>query len=127
MFPQRTAPPQTRGSFQVKGAPLQVKGAPTQGRGAPTQGRSASTQVRSASTQGRGLPVQGRLRPPPGALRPPPAQVRALYSFQVEEEDELGFGVGDVIEVLDSSDASWWTGRLRGRSGLFPANYTTPL
>ncbi|XP_076607663.1 GRB2-related adapter protein 2a [Chaetodon auriga] len=54
-------------------------------------------------------------------------QVKALYDFTAEEDDELGFCAGDVIEVLDRSDASWWKGRLRGKSGLFPANYTIQL
>lgn len=54
-------------------------------------------------------------------------QVVALYDFRAEEDDELGFGAGDVIEVLDRSDASWWKGRLRGKTGLFPANYTNPM
>lgn len=54
-------------------------------------------------------------------------QVKALYNFTAEEDDELGFSAGDVIEVLDCSDESWWKGRLRGKSGLFPANYTTQL
>ncbi|XP_029015376.1 GRB2-related adapter protein 2a [Betta splendens] len=54
-------------------------------------------------------------------------QVKALYNFVAEEDDELGFCAGDVIEVLDRSDASWWKGRLRGKSGLFPANYTIQL
>ncbi|XP_056144021.1 GRB2-related adapter protein 2a [Lampris incognitus] len=54
-------------------------------------------------------------------------QVKALYNFVAEEEDELGFHAGDVIEVLDRSDASWWKGRLHGKSGLFPANYTLLL
>lgn len=53
--------------------------------------------------------------------------VKALYDFIAEEDDELGFCVGDVIEVLDRSDPSWWRGKLRGTSGLFPANYTTLL
>ncbi|KAM4716840.1 GRB2-related adapter protein 2a [Anableps anableps] len=52
-------------------------------------------------------------------------QVRALYDFTAEEDDELGFCAGDIIEVLDRSDQAWWKGRLRGQSGLFPANYTT--
>uniref|UniRef100_A0A3Q2PLF3 Osteoclast-stimulating factor 1 n=1 Tax=Fundulus heteroclitus TaxID=8078 RepID=A0A3Q2PLF3_FUNHE len=51
-------------------------------------------------------------------------RVRALYDFTAEEDDELGFCAGDVIDVLDRSDQSWWRGRLRGQSGLFPANYT---
>uniref|UniRef100_A0A3Q2QR74 Osteoclast-stimulating factor 1 n=1 Tax=Fundulus heteroclitus TaxID=8078 RepID=A0A3Q2QR74_FUNHE len=58
--------------------------------------------------------------------RPSAVQVRALYDFTAEEDDELGFCAGDVIDVLDRSDQSWWRGRLRGQSGLFPANYTIP-
>ncbi|MCJ8739710.1 hypothetical protein PDJAM_G00050330 [Pangasius djambal] len=54
-------------------------------------------------------------------------QVKALYDFTAEEEDELGFNTGDIIEVLDRSDASWWRGRLRGNVGLFPANYTAQI
>uniref|UniRef100_A0A3B3VI81 Osteoclast-stimulating factor 1 n=1 Tax=Poecilia latipinna TaxID=48699 RepID=A0A3B3VI81_9TELE len=54
-------------------------------------------------------------------------QVRALYNFTAEEDDELGFCAGDIIEVLDRSDQAWWRGRLRGQSGLFPANHTAPI
>ncbi|XP_048848397.1 growth factor receptor-bound protein 2-like isoform X2 [Brienomyrus brachyistius] len=54
-------------------------------------------------------------------------QVRALYDFMAEEADELGFCAGEILEVLDWSDPSWWKGRLQGRTGLFPANYTMPI
>uniref|UniRef100_H3AQZ5 GRB2 related adaptor protein 2a n=1 Tax=Latimeria chalumnae TaxID=7897 RepID=H3AQZ5_LATCH len=61
----------------------------------------------------------------------PPSQrvrfVRALYQFVAEEGDELGFRCGDIIEVLDSSDPSWWKGRFRGQVGLFPVNYVQPI
>ncbi|XP_038138403.1 GRB2-related adapter protein 2a [Cyprinodon tularosa] len=82
----------------------------------------------------------GRSSPVPSACHPrrisetmpPPTrsstvQVRALYDFTAEEDDELGFSAGDIIEVLDRSDNSWWKGRLRGQSGLFPANYTVQI
>uniref|UniRef100_A0A6I8N7R4 GRB2 related adaptor protein 2 n=1 Tax=Ornithorhynchus anatinus TaxID=9258 RepID=A0A6I8N7R4_ORNAN len=46
---------------------------------------------------------------------------------QAVEDDELGFRSGDVVEVLDSSDPSWWTGLLHSRLGLFPANYVVPM
>lgn len=50
-----------------------------------------------------------------------------MYDFSAEEKDELNFSSGDIIEVLDQSDPSWWKGRLRGRVGLFPSNYTNPV
>ncbi|XP_055769183.1 GRB2-related adapter protein-like [Salvelinus fontinalis] len=54
-------------------------------------------------------------------------QVRAQYDFNAEEKDELSFKAGDVIEVLECSDMSWWKGRLRGQTGVFPSNYTNPV
>uniref|UniRef100_A0A3P9HEX6 Osteoclast-stimulating factor 1 n=1 Tax=Oryzias latipes TaxID=8090 RepID=A0A3P9HEX6_ORYLA len=73
-----------------------------------------------------------RSPPPPWRHRRAELQSRrptswALYDFTAEEADELGFCVGDVIEVMDRSDPSWWRGRLQGRTGLFPANYTVVL
>ncbi|XP_070684159.1 GRB2-related adapter protein 2b [Pempheris klunzingeri] len=54
-------------------------------------------------------------------------QVRALYSFHAEDSDELEFNAGDIIEVLDCSEEAWWKGQLRGKTGLFPSNYTKPI
>lgn len=76
-------------------------------------------------------PISAALPRRPSEPLPPPqrsvAQVRALYDFTAEESDELPFNAGDIIEVVDRSDPSWWTGKLRGKSGLFPANYTELL
>uniref|UniRef100_A0A6Q2YBG4 Osteoclast-stimulating factor 1 n=1 Tax=Esox lucius TaxID=8010 RepID=A0A6Q2YBG4_ESOLU len=58
-----------------------------------------------------------------GGLR----QVKARYDFIAEEVDELSFRAGDIIEVLECSDMSWWRGRLMGQTGLFPTNYTHPV
>lgn len=82
---------------------------------------------------GRSSPVNSSVPPRrTSETMPPPqrvsmAQVKALYDFKAEEDDELGFCTGDVIEVFDRSDPSWWKGKLRGKSGLFPANYTVLL
>ncbi|XP_072549707.1 GRB2-related adapter protein 2a [Salminus brasiliensis] len=54
-------------------------------------------------------------------------QVKAMFDFTAEEDDELGFSAGDVIEVIDRSDTSWWKGRLHGKVGLFPANYIVQI
>ncbi|KAI4879737.1 hypothetical protein NFI96_023396 [Prochilodus magdalenae] len=96
----------------------------------PQQNKRGSLEER-AHTMGRSSPVSNPAAPrrtsdtlpaPRSAI-----QVKALYDFTAEEDDELGFNTGDIIEVLDRSDASWWRGRLRGSVGLFPANYTAQL
>lgn len=49
----------------------------------------------------------------------------ALYSFAGEESGDLPFRKGDVITILKKSESQddWWTGRVNGREGIFPANY----
>ncbi|KAK2857521.1 hypothetical protein Q7C36_005440 [Tachysurus vachellii] len=75
----------------------------------------------------------GPLGPPkcPANMFPPPQasllKVKALYDFIAEEQDELNFSAGDIIEVVDQSESFWWVGRVRGRTGLFPTNYIIPL
>lgn len=69
--------------------------------------------------------------PRPAETLPPPQasmlKVKALYDFIAEEQDELNFRAGDIIEVVDQPESFWWVGQLRGRTGLFPTNYITPL
>lgn len=52
-------------------------------------------------------------------------QARALYTFEGEEEGDLGFNKGDVINIIKKSESSndWWTGEMNGNEGIFPANY----
>jgi hypothetical protein len=54
-------------------------------------------------------------------------QCRALYEYNGAQEDELSFREGDVIELVDSGHADWWLGRLRGKQGVFPANYVEKM
>ncbi|KAL1925184.1 uncharacterized protein VTP21DRAFT_67 [Calcarisporiella thermophila] len=70
--------------------------------------------------------------PPPPAPRvarePPKEYVIALYDYTGEEGD-LSFRKDDKIEIVEKTQSTndWWTGRLNGKTGLFPANYVAQL
>ena len=49
--------------------------------------------------------------------------VKALFDFTPQEEGELAFKRGDIIEVVEKDDPNWWKGKLGGNEGLFPSNY----
>ncbi|KAM8876244.1 unconventional myosin-Ie isoform 2-T2 [Synchiropus picturatus] len=74
-------------------------------------------------------------RPPPGGGRPKPApkpkphvpQCKALYAYDAQDTDELSFNADDVIDIVKEDASGWWTGRLRGKQGLFPNNYVTKI
>lgn len=54
-----------------------------------------------------------------------PCKVRALYSWSGESMQDLGFVEGDIIEVLNTGDGDWWTGKLQRNKtvGVFPRNF----
>ncbi|KAG2109626.1 uncharacterized protein F5147DRAFT_691601 [Suillus discolor] len=49
----------------------------------------------------------------------------ALYDFNAVEAGDLSFSKGDVILVTKKSDSTddWWTGKIGGKEGIFPANF----
>ncbi|XP_058809032.1 mitogen-activated protein kinase kinase kinase 10 isoform X2 [Phymastichus coffea] len=52
----------------------------------------------------------------------------ALYDYIAQGEDELSLQRGEIVEVLSkdskiSGDEGWWTGKIRGKVGIFPANF----
>ena len=53
--------------------------------------------------------------------------VRAIYSLDTVAEGELEFKEGDQIEVLREDPSGWWEGRLNGKVGRFPSNYTSTV
>jgi len=51
-------------------------------------------------------------------------QVRALYDFDAQNETDLSFKEGDIINVLDTTDPSgWYKGEVGGVEGFFPSNF----
>uniref|UniRef100_A0A665VVN1 Osteoclast-stimulating factor 1 n=1 Tax=Echeneis naucrates TaxID=173247 RepID=A0A665VVN1_ECHNA len=74
-------------------------------------------------------------RPPPGGGRPKPApkpkpqvpQCKALYAYDAQDTDELSFNADDIIDIIKEDASGWWSGRLRGKQGLFPNNYVTKI
>ncbi|KAK9386957.1 hypothetical protein V1515DRAFT_602454 [Lipomyces mesembrius] len=58
-----------------------------------------------------------------------PCLCKALYSWSGEQEDDLGFVEGDIIECLHSGDGQWWFGRLQRNKvvGNFPSNFVTMI
>lgn len=83
--------------------------------------------LRMASTR-----LDGPLRPPAsskpnfgGAAKTNATQAIALYTFKGEQGGDLPFAKGDVIDIVEKSNSTddWWTGRINGQVGIFPANY----
>lgn len=48
---------------------------------------------------------------------------RARFSYDPKHEDELRLEKDDVIENIEEAEDGWFKGSLKGRVGLFPANF----
>ncbi|KAK7115759.1 unconventional myosin-Ie-like isoform X2 [Littorina saxatilis] len=78
-----------------------------------------------------------KARPSPGSGRPKPTpkpklepqlpKASCLYAYDAQDTDELSFNEGDVINIIKEDDSGWWRGKLRGKEGLFPANYVQKM
>lgn len=88
----------------------------------PDQGAAG---VRRQTTS-RPAPAGGRPKPQPKP-KPQVPQCKALYAYDAQDTDELSFNANDVIDIIKEDPSGWWTGRLRGKQGLFPNNYVTKI
>uniref|UniRef100_A0A8C4W6H9 Myosin IE n=1 Tax=Gopherus evgoodei TaxID=1825980 RepID=A0A8C4W6H9_9SAUR len=102
------------------------------GSGAPkTSGPGSGTTVSGqrrhhGQTTNRPPPAGGRPKPQPKP-KPQVPQCRALYAYDAQDTDELSFNANDIIDIIKEDPSGWWTGRLRGKQGLFPNNYVTKI
>lgn len=71
-------------------------------------------------------PIPGGGRPRP-FLKPSQIRVKAVYDYQSQDVDELSLKEGDLIDLIKEHPGGWWQGRLKGKEGLFPANYVLKL
>ena len=54
-------------------------------------------------------------------------QVKAIYSFDAEANDELSFECGAIITIVSDASKDWWEGTLDGRTGIFPKSYVSSI
>ncbi|KZT36043.1 DUF500-domain-containing protein [Sistotremastrum suecicum HHB10207 ss-3] len=63
----------------------------------------------------------------PSISEPPGKNGRAiaLYDYNAQQSGDLSFKKGDVIIIVEKTGSShdWWTGRVNGKKGIFPANF----
>ncbi|KFP82991.1 Intersectin-1, partial [Acanthisitta chloris] len=60
---------------------------------------------------------------PKSAAVPSVCQVIGMYDYTAQNDDELAFNKGQIINVLNKEDPDWWKGEVNGHVGLFPSNY----
>ncbi|KAM4829538.1 unconventional myosin-Ie [Thomomys bottae] len=77
-------------------------------------------------TTSRPAPAGGRPKPQPKP-KPQVPQCKALYAYDAQDTDELSFNANDIIDIIKEDPSGWWTGRLRGKQGLFPNNYVSKI
>jgi hypothetical protein len=50
-----------------------------------------------------------------------------LWAYPGDDESDLSFAAGDIIEIVEETNADWWTGRVHGKQGLMPSSYVEKL
>lgn len=49
------------------------------------------------------------------------------FSYAADNDDELSLDTGDIVEVLGEEEDGWWSGTLKGKTGVFPNNFVEEI
>jgi len=85
-----------------------------------------SGNVGGAQTNGGVAPAANVTSGPPPSLPRPEGRVyKAIYDYQAQDDDEIGFIEGDLIINCEPIDEGWMQGmhKKSGQVGMLPANY----
>ncbi|KAJ5288938.1 hypothetical protein N7478_001968 [Penicillium angulare] len=90
-----------------------------------TAGGVTPSPTGSFSSAAKSKPAPPPPRAKPAHLSKPAETVTALYDYEAQAHGDLGFSAGEVIEIITRTENTneWWTGKVAGREGQFPANY----
>lgn len=95
--------------------------------GESSLGRANSTGGNWGAAAKAKKPAPPPPKPKPARLSgaPPAETATALYDYEAQAEGDLSFVTGDIIEIVQrtQNDNEWWSGKIRGKQGQFPANY----
>ncbi|CAB1330781.1 unnamed protein product, partial [Coregonus sp. 'balchen'] len=73
------------------------------------------------------IPYPSHLTPPSSPL--PDSLVVAIYSYEPNHSDDLGFEKGDKLKILNKDDPEWFMAEslITGQKGFIPYNFVAPL
>lgn len=120
---------------QKETGPIAVRVSPAFGSNAPIQLSTPTPRSAWAERQ----PAAKPKAPPKPPLPPKPAgdmrrrtftsfpTARAEHAFKAGGSDQLSFGAGQVLHILERSSDEWWMAELEGKVGLVPSNYVKAL
>ncbi|TCD67066.1 hypothetical protein EIP91_000579 [Steccherinum ochraceum] len=108
--------------------------AESRGITSPQAALANSIHSLSVSAPRESTPVASVVTPPPARrdVPAPPSRLqkaKALWAYNEDgqEPNDLSFSSGEIVEIVDETNADWWTGKCRGKQGLFPSNHVEKI